>query len=201
MSESFEKLQNRILSDARLTADSILREAEEKTSKIVEEARVRARREADELLARAKVDAEALRRRVLSTKVRANRLRLLEEKNKIVQSVISSVEEKLTSIGKSGDFQDSLKMMVTEATAAIGSDQPVVRVGFSGISKKDLDSIGSALPKGAKLLVEDSPIDQLGGVIASDPEGRIVFNNSFRARLDRMETRLLSIVSSTIFGE
>ena len=201
MSESFEKLQNRILSDARLTADSILREAEEKTSKIVEEARVRARREADELLARAKVDAEALRRRVLSTKVRANRLRLLEEKNKIVQSVISSVEEKLTSIGKSGDFQDSLKMMITEATAAVGSDQPVVRVGFSGISKKDLDSIGSALPKGAKLLVEDSPIDQLGGVIASDPEGRIVFNNSFRARLDRMETRLLSIVSSTIFGE
>ena len=201
MAESFEKLQNRILSDARLKADSILREAEEKASKIVQEARARARRESDELLARAKVDAEALRRSILSTKVRANRLRLLDEKNKIVRSVISSVEEKLTSIGKSGGFQDSLKMMVTEAATAVGSDQALVRIGFPGVSKKDLDSLGSALPKGAKLLVEDSPIDQLGGVIASDPEGRVVFNNSFRARLDRMETQLLLIVSSTIFGE
>ncbi len=142
-----------------------------------------------------------MRRRILSTKVRANKLRLLEEKNKLIQSVISSVEERLTSLGKSGDFQDSLKMMVTEAATAVGSDQPVVRVGFPGVSKKDLDSIGSALPKGAKLLVEDNPIDQLGGVIASDPEGRVVFNNSFRARLDRKETQILSIVSSTIFGE
>ncbi len=201
MSESFEKLQNRILSDARLKADSILKQAEEKAGKIVEEARGRARREADELVARVKLDAEALRRRILSTKVRANRLRLLEEKNKLVQSVISSVEERLISLGKSGDFQDSLKMMVTEAVTAVGSDQPVVRVGFPGVSKKDLDSIGSALPKGAKLLVEDDPIDQLGGVIVSDPQGRVVFNNSFRARLDRMETQLLSIVSSVIFGE
>ncbi|TMI25443.1 hypothetical protein E6H36_06635 [Candidatus Bathyarchaeota archaeon] len=200
MSESFEKLQNRILSDARLKSASILKEAEEKASKIVEEARARARREADELIARAKVDAEALRRSILSTKVRANRLRILEEKNKIIQSVISSVEERLTTLGKSGDFQDSLKMMVTEAATAVGSDQLVVRVGFPGVSKKDLDSIGNSLPKGAKLVVEDNPIDQLGGVIASDPKGRVVFNNSFRARLDRMETQLLSMISSTIFG-
>jgi len=200
VSESFEKLQNRILSDARLKSASILKEAEEKASKIVEEARARARREADELIARAKVDAEALRRSILSTKVRANRLRILEEKNKIIQSVISSVEERLTSLGKSGDFQDSLKMMVTEAATAVGSDQLVVRVGFPGVSKKDLDSIGNSLPKGAKLVVEDNPIDQLGGVIASDPKGRVVFNNSFRARLDRMETQLLSMISSTIFG-
>jgi len=200
VSESFEKLQNRILSDARLKSASILKEAEEKASKIVEEARARARREADELIARAKVDAEALRRSILSTKVRANRLRILEEKNKIIQSVISSVEERLTTLGKSGDFQDSLKMMVTEAATAVGSDQLVVRVGFPGVSKKDLDSIGNSLPKGAKLVVEDNPIDQLGGVIASDPKGRVVFNNSFRARLDRMETQLLSMISSTIFG-
>ena len=200
MSESFEKLQNRILSDARLKSASILKEAEEKASKIVEEARARARREADELIARAKVDAEALRRSILSTKVRANRLRILEEKNKIIQSVISSVEERLTTLGKSGDFQDSLKMMVTEAATAVGSDQLVVRVGFPGVSKKDLDSIGNSLPKGAKLVVEDNPIDQLGGVIASDPKGRVVFNNSSRARLDRMETQLLSMISSTIFG-
>ena len=146
------------------------------------------------------MDAEALRRSILSTKVRANRLRILEEKNKIIQSVISSVEERLTSLGKSGDFQDSLKMMVTEAATAVGSDQLVVRVGFPGVSKKDLDSIGNSLPKGAKLVVEDNPIDQLGGVIASDPKGRVVFNNSFRARLDRMETQLLSMISSTIFG-
>lgn len=201
MSESLEKLQNRILSDAKLKTETILRDADEKASKIVEEAKIRARKEADELLVRARLDAEALKRSTLSTRVRANRLRLLEEKNVMVGSVITAIEGNLSSLAQSGNFQDSLKMMVAEAATAIGSDQPVIRVGFAGVSRKDLDSVGGILPKGAKLVIEEKPIDDLGGVVANDPEGRVMYNNSFRARLDRLDAQLLSVISSTIFGE
>ena len=39
MSESLEKLQNRILSDARLKAEEAIKEAEAKAQQILEEAR------------------------------------------------------------------------------------------------------------------------------------------------------------------
>lgn len=201
MSESFEKLQNRILSDARVKAGDIIREGEEKATQIVETARSQAEKEASSILAKARVDADSLRRSILSSKIRSSRLRLLEEKNRIVQSVLSSVEEKLFTISGTEMFQDTLKKMVSEAVDAVESDDLVVRVGFSEVSKKSLGSIDPILPKGAKLVIEEKPIDKLGGVVASDPTGKIVYNNSFRARMERLDSQLLSLIASTIFGK
>ncbi len=201
MSESFEKLQNRILSDARVKAGDIIRETEEKGTQIVETARLQAEKEAGSILAKARVEADSLRRSILSSKIRSSRLRLLVEKNRIVQSVLSSVEEKLSTISGTEMFQDTLKKMVSEAVDAVESDQLVVRIGFSEVSKKNLGSVDTILPKGAKLVIEEEPIDKLGGVVASDPRGRIVYNNSFRARMDRLDSQLLFLISSTIFGE
>ncbi len=201
MSESFEKLQNRILSDARVKTEDIIRDAEEKAAKMVEGAREKARKEADALLAKVRLDAEALRRSILSTKIRTNRLRLLEEKNRIVRSIVSAAEERLSAITQSPSFMETLKMMVGEAVEAIGTDQAVVRVGFVGAKGKDLNTVGSSLSRGAKLVIEDDPIDKLGGVVATDANGKVAFNNSFRARMDRMDSQLLTIISSTVFGE
>ena len=201
MSESFEKLQNRILSDARVKAGDIIREGEEKATQIVETARSQAEKEASSILAKARVDADSLKRSILSSKIRSSRLRLLEEKNRIVQSVLSSVEEKLFTISGTEMFQDTLKKMVSEAVDAVESDDLVVRVGFSEVSKKSLGSIDPILPKGAKLVIEERPIDKLGGVVASDPTGKIVYNNSFRARMERLDSQLLSLIASTIFGK
>ena len=201
VSESLDKLHNRILSDAKLKADETIREAQAKADQIIAEARQRAQREADELLAKAKLEAEAVRRNILSSKVRANRLRILDEKNRIVQEVLGAVEEKLSNIAKSSRFGETAQRFVAEAVKAVDSDQPVVRLGFKGSSKQNLDNVSKVLPKGSKLVFEEDPVDGLGGVIASDAEGRVTFNNSFRSRLERLDSQLLTLIASTIFGE
>lgn len=201
MSESFDKLQNRILSDARVKAEDIIKEAEEKASQIIEKARTQAQGDADKIISKAQVEAAALKRSILSSKIRANRLRMLEERNGIVQAVLRSVEEELANITASERFQDALKRFVTEAVEAIAVEQPVVRVGFRQASKKHYDSVGKVVPPGTKLVIEDNAIEGLGGVVASDSEGKVVYNNTFRARLDRMDSQLLTLISSTIFGE
>ncbi len=184
-----------------MKAEEIIRDAEEKSRQIVENARAQAGREAEAFLAKAKLDGEALRRSILSSKVRANRLRLLDEKNRIVRSILSTVEERLSSMGQGLGFMDMLKKMVNEAVEAVGADQTIVRVGFDRVGAKDFGSISEGLPPGAKLVIEEKPIDELGGVIASDPQGRLTYNNSFRARLDRFDSQLLALISSTVFGE
>ncbi len=201
MSELLDKLHNRILSDAKLKADETIREAQAKADQTIAEARQRAQREADELLAKAKLEAEAVRRNILSSKVRANRLRILDEKNRIVQEVLGAVEEKLSNIAKSSRFGETAQRFVAEAVKAVDSDQPVVRLGFKGSSKQNLDNVSKVLPKGSKLVFEEDPVDGLGGVVASDAEGRVTFNNSFRSRLERLDSQLLRLIASTIFGE
>jgi vacuolar-type H+-ATPase subunit E/Vma4 len=201
MPESLEKLQNRILSDARLKAEDIIKDTQTKAQHILEEAKQRAQRESGEIIAKANVEAENIRRSILSAKVRVNRLRVLDEKNKIVQEIIRSVEDQLSSIAKSNHFEDTAQRFVTEAVKAVDSDQPIVTIGFKDATKKNLDGISKVLPKGGKLVIDEKPIDIFGGVVATDPEGKVVFNNTFRSRLERLDNQLLTLISSTVFGE
>ena len=147
------------------------------------------------------MEAESIRRSILSSKVRVNRLRILEEKNRIVEDIIHSVEDQLSSISKSEQFEETAQRFVTEAVKAVDTDQPVVRIGFRDMSKRNLDGVSKVLPKGGKLVVDEKPIDELGGVVATDTEGRVVFNNTFKSRLERLDNRLLTLISSTVFGE
>ena len=200
MSESLEKLHNRILSDARLKAAGIVEQAEEKSKQILEEAKAQAQRDANDILSRAGLEAESIRRSILSSRIRTNRLRILDDKNKIVQSVLKSVEQRLSDIASTDQFEPTLKRLVLEAVEAVGTDNALVKVGFRTAQKKNLQSLGQSLPKGTKLLADDTPIDDLGGVVASDPEGKTIFNNSFKARIERLDNQLLATIASTIFG-
>ena len=201
MAESLEKLHNRILSDARLKASGIVEQAEHKSKQILAEAQGQAQRDADDIISRASFEAESIRRSILSSRIRTNRLRILDEKNKIVQSVLQSVEESLSDIAGSNQFDSTLKRFVAEAVEAIGTDNTVVNIGFRNAEKKSLQSLSQSLPKGTKFVTDERPIDELGGVVASDPEEKMSFNNSFRARLERLDSQLLTVISSTIFGE
>jgi len=201
MSESLEKLQNRILSDAKHKADETIKDSQAKSQQILEEAKQRAQREFEEIIAKANVEAESIRRSILSSKVRVNRLRILEEKNRIVEDIIHSVEDRLSSISKSEQFEETAQRFVTEAVKAVDTDQPVVRIGFRDMSKRNLDGVSKVLPKGGKLVIDEKPIDDLGGVVATDPEGKVVFNNTFKSRLERLDNQLLTLISSTVFGE
>jgi V/A-type H+-transporting ATPase subunit E len=201
LAESIEKLHNRILSDAKLKAAEIIRDAEDKAKRILDGARAQAQRDADEIISKASLEAESIRRSILSSRIRANRLRVLDEKNKIVQNVLKSVEEKLSDLASTNQFQPTLKRFVTEAVDAIGMDDVVVRVGFHNADRKSLESLALTLPQGTKFVVDEKPIDELGGVVASDAGGKMIFNNSFRARLERLDNQLLTTISSIIFGE
>jgi len=201
MSESLEKLQNRILSEAKHKADETIKEAQAKSQQILEDARQRAQKESEEIITKGNVEAESIRRSILSSKVRVNRLRILDEKNRIVEDIIHSVEDQLSRISKSEQFEETAQRFVTEAVKAVDTDQPVVRIGFRDVSKRNLDGVSRVLPKGGKLVIDEKPIDDLGGVVATDPEGKVVFNNTFKSRLERLDNQLLTLISSTVFGE
>src|SRR3989449_9069214 len=159
MSESLEKLQNRILSDARLKAEQTIKDAQAKAQQILEEARRRAEKESDEIIAKAKVEAESVRRSILSSKVRVNRLRILDEKNRIVQDIIHTVEDQLSSIARTDQFENTAHRFVTEAVKTVEAEQPIVRIGFKEANKKNLDGKSRGLPERGKIVIDETSID------------------------------------------
>jgi vacuolar-type H+-ATPase subunit E/Vma4 len=50
-------------------------------------------------------------------------------------------------------------------------------------------------------VIDEKPIDEFGGVVATDPEGRVIFNNTFKSRLERLDNQLLTLIASTVFSE
>src|SRR3989454_8831386 len=150
MSESLEKLHNRILSDARLKAAGIVEQAEEKSKQILEEAKAQAQRDANDILSRAGLEAESIRRSILSSRIRTNRLRILDDKNKIVQSALKSVEQRLSDIASTDQFEPTLKRLVLEAVEAVGKNNALMEIGFWEAQKKKIPSLRQLLPKRKK---------------------------------------------------
>src|SRR2546422_6465570 len=151
MAESLEKLHNRILSDARLKAAGIVEQGEEKSKQILEESRAQAQREANDILSRASLEAESIRRSILSSRIRANRLRILEEKNKIVQSVLKSVEQRLSDIARTDQFESTLKRLALEAVEAVRRQKPGGESGLSENGEKRVQTLGEQFPQGAQI--------------------------------------------------
>src|SRR5437879_5428726 len=143
MAESLDKLHNRILSDAKLKAAGIVEQAEEKSKQILGEAQAQAQRDADDILSRASLEAESIRRSILSSRIRANRLTILDEKNKIVQSILKSVEQNLSDIPSSDQFESILKRFAAEAVEAVGTDDAVVGSAFGTRKRKGWKPKGS----------------------------------------------------------
>src|SRR5207244_10149515 len=189
MTETLDKSQNPILSHAKHQFDENIKEAQPNSQQILEEGRQRAQRESEDIIAKANVEAESIRRSILSSKVRVNRLRILDEKNRIVEDIIHSIEDQLSRISKSEQFEETAQRFVTEAVKAVDTDQPIVRIGFRDASKKSLDGVSRVLPKGGKLVIDEKPIDNLGGVVATDPEGKVVLNNTYKSRLERLDNQ------------
>src|SRR5437867_12249667 len=120
MAESLEKLHNRILSDARLKAAGIVEQAEEKSKQILDESKAQAQRDANDILSRAGLEAESIRRSILSSRIRTHRLRILDDKNKIVQSVLKSVEQRLSDIASTEQLEPTLIRVVLGAAEVGG---------------------------------------------------------------------------------
>src|SRR3989442_2404608 len=145
MAESLEKLHNRILSDAKLKAAGIVEQAEDKSKQVLDEAQAQAQRDASDILSRATLEAESIRRSILSSRIRANRLRILDEKNKIVQSVLNSVEQSLSDIADSNQFESTLKRLVAEAIEAVGTNDTIVKNGIWEAWRKRIQTLGQTL--------------------------------------------------------
>lgn len=197
-----ESIIEKILSDgeaqAKRVIDSARRsEAHEKRKAAAEAERIRA-----ETLARAETKADTIRSKLIATgHIEAKRV-LLKAREEAIQKVFALIEQDLASVRRdSGEYRRALGNLAVEAISAIDEPEVTLKIGkedeqvadrafLTEIKQRLTDSMG----KGIRITLDIDPRVTGGGCVAVGGQGRIVLDNTFRRRLDRMRPALRSMI-------
>ena len=173
-----------------------MREAERRAEEIlkarVEEARRAARRKLRMELHRARLEGS---------------MRLQKFKNELLERVFDEATARLREFveRRRDEYARVLRGLIIEALGALGEGEFIVLV-----NKRDWNLAGSMLPsieeemrrrgRSLKLHLGEEAIDVMGGVVVISADGRLIYNNSLEARLERVKNMLAGEILRILMG-
>lgn len=196
-SGNLETLVERVLERARQEASAIVDRGAKAAEREIHRAREEsaARKDAAETALR-----EAAERRIHAARAeteQARRRAVMNARQAAVESVFEEALRSLAHPGTQDERRQLLQGLVREGIRAVGA--PAVRVRLNATDRE----VASApdFPKeidGVAITVDETAIDTVGGPVVTDESGRVVFENTFEARLDRMREPLRRRVADTL---
>lgn len=140
--------------------------------------------------------SESVRRQVIGTaelEARNAQLRSLEK------AVNEAFEHATRGISESSgpDYERALGRLIQEGLDVMGPRASI------RCASKDRRAVASAVKKlngKAKVTLVDEPVETIGGVVMSTPDGSVRFDNTFEARLERMKPALRKETAALLTG-
>ncbi len=199
--EDVKVLSRAVLSDAHTDAEESLTNAKVKAEEIRKQAMDQAAEERSRILERASAEADRVRSQAVATTQLKARTMQLEQREKLLENVFSTAQQRLSTIQKSTDYEKTAHLLLREALVQLGAKKAIVRADetsrkffTSGVieqAAKDLGmqvTLGDALRQGA-------------GVIVETEDGHRQYDNTLETRLGRMQDTLRSPVHHILMGE
>ncbi|HEV2226351.1 MAG TPA: V-type ATP synthase subunit E family protein [Nitrososphaerales archaeon] len=163
----------------------------------IESARKEAAEAVSKILETSIKQAESTRRQIIGSAELAARNTRLKSLEKAVNEVFDLATKEISSISGSS-YEKSIAGLIKEGIGVIGQKAKVQ------CSTKDKKVVASAIKKleggQAKLTLDDTPIETMGGVVLTTNDGSIRFDNTFEARLERMKPTLRKDVAGILAG-
>jgi V/A-type H+-transporting ATPase subunit E len=187
--ENLDALIERVLAKARDAATAMTERAEQAAERELGQAEEQA---AKRLAAAEAVMREAAleRQHAVQAEVQQEERRaVMNAREAAVESVFVAALEQLVALDDRNGRRALLIRLVGEGIEAIGTDSVRVRLNVAdqAVARDE------AFPKeigGVPLTIDDETIVVSGGPVVSDAAGRVVFENTFEARLERARAGL-----------
>ncbi|MEM1538502.1 MAG: V-type ATP synthase subunit E family protein [Candidatus Nezhaarchaeales archaeon] len=200
------KIIDKIISEARRQADQILSQARNEVEKIKEEQRQKALRKIQMELEKYRKELEETNKRALIEARFKAKESWLKTRESLIDEAFKKARERIATFVKTPRYPKVLEELIEEASIAIGGGSLIVQ-----LNDKDAD-LNIDLAKLAKritrklnvitaLTLSDVKVKTIGGAIVSTSDGRIVYDNTFEARLHRKERDLRLTVAKKLWGE
>lgn len=193
-----------IVEDAQKTAETVLKEAEA----AAEVKRKSAREEMAKIDAFFAEKTESEKQRVEKSSRNniemENRRTALVLREQVIADSIQEAVEKVKEFASSPQYKDVMRQLLTEAVYGIGKPDLIVSISAAEtnvVTQPTLDQWAQELSKeiGVSLKLELAPLRlRKQGIMLSDREGRVVYDNLFETRLIRYQSEIRKAVSLVI---
>ena len=201
-SGSEEEIIQKILDDGRAQAKRLVDNARRSEESEKRKAEAEAKKVREEIIKQAQTKARALRAKELATANIEAKRELLKAREDAIGEVLGRIAEELARVRERPEqYRQALKNLASEAIAAVGETQVTLKVGGEDKAIADhafLDEVGAALQAisgdRVEINLEIDPALSGGGCVAISKRGRIVFDNTYRRRLERMKPELRSSI-------
>lgn len=206
--ESVDKICERIIDDGEKEIASILEKAQRTAAEILQRAGNEGDRVGERILKEAEEKGGIARRRLLSSvnlEVKRAKLKAREE---IITGIYERMEKALGARRKHGGYAGELASLAAEALRVLEGGRFQVYADRSDLTVlrdrvfPELEKIMEKEGRGIESL-EAIPLERptLGGVRVGAPGGKVVFDNTFEARIYRLRERIRSIIFDEVFTE
>ena len=205
--ESVDRICGQIRQDGAKEVNSILEKAKRTAAEIIAKAEDEAKKVGERILAEASEKGELVKKRTLSSvslEVKRIRLRAREE---VVTAVMDAVKSDVERSRARGDYPAVLTELVAEALRVLEGDEFIVHA-----DRRDLGLLDSTVfPRVREAMArEGRPVKRIearslpgataGGVQVGVPDGNVVYDNTFEARMYRFRDDIRAIIFEDIFS-
>lgn len=140
--------------------------------------------------------AESVRRQIIGAAELDARNSQLKSLEKAVNEAFELASKRISGSSEAS-YEGAMQRLIQEGLDVIGGKAKVQ------CAPKDVKPVASAVKKlhgGAKVTLDDEPIETVGGVVLSTPDGSVRFDNTFEARIERMRPTLRKEVAAILTG-
>lgn len=201
MQAGAERINRRILDDARAQAGKVAEEAAGKASAILAAAEKEAGKRKEQILERAQKEAEEQKRRILGIAQLDARKEILAAKQELIEKAFEQAAAKLVDLEEASYFDFLRQMLLVsmktgeEVIVLSPRDKARASAKFWKSLEKELKATGR---KGKVTLGKESPAIEGGFILQSKG---VESNNSFHALLEMQRDELEPEVAALLFKE
>lgn len=140
--------------------------------------------------------AESVKRQVIGAAELEARNAQLKALERAVNDAFESATKQISS-STGATYEEAMQRLIQEGVDVIG---PRAKVQCAPKDRKAVASAARKLGAGAKVSLEEEPIETIGGVVLTTPDGSVRFDNTFDARLERMKPMLRKEIAAILTG-
>ena len=167
--------------EALAKVESVRKETEEAVAKILEAG---------------SKQSESVKRQIVGAAELEARNALLKSLERAVNGAFDQAVEEISS-SPGASYEKAIGRLIQEGLDVIG---PRAKVQCSPRDRKAVAAAITTLGSRAKLTVDEEPIESVGGVVLSTPDGSVWFDNTFEARLVSLRPALRKAVADLLTG-
>lgn len=196
-----ERIKNKILDDARKTADETLSRARREAEQIIQDARLKAEEEAEKARQAAMVEAEDMRKSMEAVSSLEKRKRMLKVRQDMVDRAFAEAFEKILNLPVD-EYGSFMKRLILESACEgegeiLFNETDRARLGERFV--RDVNRTLRSEGRKSVLRLSDETIPNKGGFVLR--YGEMEINSTLEIIFSTSRPRLETEVASILFGQ